>query len=157
MKKIASFSVNHDLVTRGMFISRIDGDVVTYDIRMKTPNGGDYLSNAGIHTFEHLFATFVRNSPHKDAIIYVGPMGCRTGFYFLVRDTLSDAEALSIMKDTLAFIADYEGEIPGSTRPECGNYLEHSLPEAKQMAKDMRSILEPFTAEMMNYPPSALL
>ena len=101
MKKIASFSVNHDLVTRGMFISRIDGDVVTYDIRMKTPNGGDYLSNAGIHTFEHLFATYARNSEDGDQIIYVGPMGCRTGFYFLVRDTLSHEKALILMQKTL--------------------------------------------------------
>ena len=157
MKRIASFSVNHDLVTRGMFISRTDGDVVTYDIRMKTPNGGDYLPYKGIHTFEHLFATFVRNSPRRDEIIYVGPMGCRTGFYFLVRDTLSHADALVLMKETLAFIAAYEGEIPGSTRPECGNYLEHSLAEAKEMATEMAEVLGDWTEADMTYPASALL
>ena len=151
MKKIASFSVNHDLVTRGMFISRIDSDVVTYDIRMKTPNGGDYLPYAGIHTFEHLFATYVRNSKMGEHIIYVGPMGCRTGFYFLVRDTISHAEALALMQKTLDFIADYEGEIPGCARIECGNYLEHSLSEAKEMAREMREVLRTWTPEKMVY------
>ena len=81
MKKIASFTVNHDLLEKGMYVSRIDGDVITYDIRMKKPNGGDYLSPDGIHTFEHLFATFARNSRCADGVLYVGPMGCRTGFY----------------------------------------------------------------------------
>ena len=151
MKRIASFSVNHDLVTRGMFISRIDGDVVTYDIRMKTPNGGDYLSNAGIHTFEHLFATYARNSEDGDKIIYVGPMGCRTGFYFLVRDTLSHEKALLLMQKTLDFIAAYEGEIPGCARIECGNYLEHSLADAKKMAEEMRLVLKEWSPEKMHY------
>lgn len=81
MKTIACFQVNHDLLDKGMYISRIDGDVVTYDIRMKKPNGGDYLSNASLHTFEHLFATYARNSELSDEVVYVGPMGCRTGFY----------------------------------------------------------------------------
>ena len=85
MKKIASFTVNHDKLKKGMYVSRIDGDVVTYDIRMKTPNAGDYLTNGAMHTFEHLFATYARNSAYSDAVIYVGPMGCRTGFYFLLR------------------------------------------------------------------------
>ena len=85
MKKIASFSVNHDKLKKGMYVSRIDGDVVTYDLRMKVPNAGDYLSNGALHTFEHLFATYARNSALSDSVIYVGPMGCRTGFYFLLR------------------------------------------------------------------------
>lgn len=157
MKKIASFSVNHDLVTRGMFISRIDGDVVTYDIRMKTPNGGEYLSYAGIHTFEHLFATYVRNSVHGDKIIYVGPMGCRTGFYFLVRDTLSHADALTLMQETLRFIAGYEGEIPGAARIECGNYLEHSLTDARQMAKEMSAVLKDWSPARMQYQETELV
>ena len=89
MKKIASFSVNHDKLKKGMYVSRIDGDVVTYDLRMKVPNAGDYLSNGALHTFEHLFATYARNSALSDSVIYVGPMGCRTGFYFLLRDNVS--------------------------------------------------------------------
>ena len=80
MKQIASFTVNHDKLEKGMYISRIDGDVVTYDIRMKKPNGGDYLSNGALHTFEHLFATYARNSRFSGSVLYVGPMGCRTGF-----------------------------------------------------------------------------
>lgn len=88
MKQIKSFTINHDYLTRGMYISRIDGDVITYDLRMKIPNNseGDYLEDNAMHTFEHLFATYVRNTEHADAIIYAGPMGCRTGFYFLTRD-----------------------------------------------------------------------
>ena len=86
MERIASFSVNHDRLHKGMYISRVDGDVVTYDIRMKKPNGGDYLGNGELHTFEHLFATYARNSAYRDSVIYVGPMGCRTGFYLLLRE-----------------------------------------------------------------------
>ena len=85
MERIASFTVNHNTLQRGIYTSRIDGDITTYDIRMKLPNGGDYLETPAMHTIEHLFATFVRNSNFKDEIIYFGPMGCRTGFYFLVR------------------------------------------------------------------------
>ena len=116
MKKIASFTVNHDKLQKGMYISRVDGDVITYDIRMKTPNAGDYLSNGALHTFEHLFATYARNSALSDSVIYVGPMGCRTGFYFLLRDRVSRADALALVRESFAFIEQFEGEIPGSRR-----------------------------------------
>ena len=86
MDRIASFSVNHDKLEKGIYVSRIDGDVVSYDVRMKKPNGGDYLESPAMHTFEHLFATYARNSRFSDSVIYVGPMGCRTGFYLLLRD-----------------------------------------------------------------------
>ena len=152
MKKIASFTINHNTLTKGMFISRIDGDIVTYDIRMKLPNGGDYLANPAIHTFEHLFATYVRNSAYDDSVIYVGPMGCRTGFYFLVRDTISHQQALDLVKESFAFIADYEGEIPGAKKRECGNYLEHDLAGAKAAAADMAKTLAGWTVDKMNYP-----
>ena len=151
MKRIASFCVNHDKLGKGMYISRTDGDVVTYDIRMKIPNGGDYLLNGAMHTFEHLFATFARNSGVADDVVYVGPMGCRTGFYLLLRDSVSGAAAIELVKDAFRFIADYEGEIPGSTRIECGNYLEHDLAGAKASAKDMLSVLETWNAEMLTY------
>ena len=151
MKTIASFSINHDLLEKGMYISRIDGDVVTYDIRMKKPNGGDYLSNGAIHTFEHLFATYARNTVHGDEIVYVGPMGCRTGFYFLVRDTLGHENALCLVRECFRFIADYEGEIPGSKRWECGNYREHDLPGARLVAEDMCRVLEDWTVSDMAY------
>ena len=106
MKKIASFTINHDSLTRGMYVSRVDGDVVTYDIRMKTPNNpeNDYLEDNALHTFEHLFATYVRNTPYSDEIVYVGPMGCRTGFYFLTRDTLPKETAIRLVQETISYV-----------------------------------------------------
>lgn len=151
MKTIKSFEVNHDKLTKGMYVSRIDGDCITYDIRMVTPNGGIYLENDGLHTFEHLFATYVRNSSFSDQIIYVGPMGCRTGFYFITRDTVSRQQALDLVRQTCAFILDFSEEIPGSKRWECGNYLDHSLPKAKVYAEDLQKVLNGWTTEQMEY------
>ena len=151
MKKIASFTVNHDKLETGMYISRIDGDIVTYDIRMKKPNGGDYLENGELHTIEHLFATYARNSEISGDVIYVGPMGCRTGFYLLVRDSVSHRQAISLVQESFRFIADFDGEIPGSKKEECGNYLEHNLPKAKETAKKMLLVLENYSEEKLNY------
>ena len=151
MKKIASFTVNHDILEKGMYISRVDGDVVTYDIRMKKPNGGDYLSMPSAHTFEHLFATFARNGKQGEQIVYVGPMGCRTGFYLLVRDEITPAQAIALVKDGMAFIASYEGEIPGNTSKECGNYREHDLAGAKALALDMARVLANWTEKDLYY------
>ncbi len=151
MKKIASFTVNHDTLGKGMYISRIDGDVITYDIRMKKPNGGDYLNMSAAHTVEHLFATFVRNSQWGAEIIYVGPMGCRTGFYFLTRDTLPQAEAIALVKESMAFVRDFEGEIPGNKREECGNYLDHDLVGAKDIGRDMAEVLKDWTVTDLAY------
>ena len=151
MKKIASFTVNHDKLETGMYLSRMDGDVVTYDIRMKKPNGGDYLGNGELHTIEHLFATYARNSAVSDGVIYVGPMGCRTGFYLLVRDRVSHRQAISLVQDSFRFIADFEGEIPGSKKEECGNYLEHDLPAAKKTAENMLRVLETYSEEKLKY------
>lgn len=106
MKKISSFTVNHDKLQKGIYTSRIDGDVITYDIRMKVPNQGDYLSNGALHTFEHLFATYARNSAYTDQVIYVGPMGCRTGFYFLLRESVSKEEVLQLVKDSWYIVKD---------------------------------------------------
>ena len=142
MDRIASFSVNHDLLEKGMYISRVDGDVVTYDIRMKKPNGGDYLGYAELHTFEHLFATYARNSAYKDSVVYVGPMGCRTGFYLLLRDTVSRRDAIDLVRQSFSFISEFEGEIPGAKRQECGNWLEHDLAGARRTAADMLAVLE---------------
>ena len=151
MKKIASFTINHDTLEKGMYISRIDGDVVTYDIRMKKPNGGDYFQMAAAHTVEHLFATYARNSAHGDKIVYVGPMGCRTGFYLLTRDTLSHQEAIALVQESMAFVRDFEGEIPGSKKEECGNYLDHDLAGAKALGKEMAAILQGWTEENLKY------
>ena len=151
MKKIASFTVNHDILQKGIYISRIDGDVVTYDIRMKKPNEGDYLSNGALHTFEHLFATYARNTEYSDKVIYVGPMGCRTGFYLLTRDTLSHSQVLQLVKKSFIFISDFTGVIPGSQKSECGNYLEHDLEGAKAVALDMIKVLFDWNIEEMTY------
>ena len=97
MEKIASFTIDHNKLQKGMYISRIDGDIVTYDIRMKKPNNNDFLSTGQMHTFEHLFATYARNTEFKDNVIYVGPMGCRTGFYFLVRNKIRWYKTASII------------------------------------------------------------
>ena len=152
MERIARFSVNHDLLDKGMYISRVDGDVVTYDIRMKKPNGGDYLGNGELHTFEHLFATYARNSGFRDSVIYVGPMGCRTGFYLLLRDTVSGEEAIRLVRQSFAFIAAFEGEIPGAKRQECGNWLEHDPENAKQEAAAYLRVLKHCSADTMVYP-----
>ncbi|WP_372519300.1 S-ribosylhomocysteine lyase [Candidatus Ruminimicrobiellum ovillum] len=151
MEKIASFTVDHNKLQKGMYISRIDGDIVTYDIRMKKPNNNDFLSTGQMHTFEHLFATYARNSEIKDNVIYVGPMGCRTGFYFLVRNNVPHQQALDVVRQTLEFVRTFEGTIPGSTKVECGNYLDHDLNGAKIVAVDMIKVLKDWTAEKMDY------
>lgn len=152
MKRIASFSINHDILKKGMYVSRIDGDVITYDIRMKVPNMGDYVSNPALHTFEHLFATYARNSKYADQVIYVGPMGCRTGFYFLLRDTVSKQEAIDLVRESFEFISKFEGAIPGATHRECGNYREHDLEGARKVAIDMLDVLKDWTPDDMRYP-----
>ena len=110
MERIASFCVDHTKLDRGMYLSRQDGDVLTWDIRMKKPNQGDYLSTAAAHTLEHLFATYARNSAFQDGVIYVGPMGCRTGFYLLTRG-LTPAQALELTVESFRFMAAFEGAI----------------------------------------------
>ncbi len=151
MEKIASFTVNHDRLEKGMYVSRVDGEVVTYDIRMKKPNGGDYLGYAELHTFEHLFATYARNSAYKDSVVYVGPMGCRTGFYLLLRDTVSSRDAIDLVRQSFSFISEFEGEIPGAKRQECGNWLEHDLAGARRTAADMLAVLENWNTEKLAY------
>lgn len=151
MKKIASFTVNHDILERGMYLSRVDGDCVTYDIRMKKPNGGAYLENAAMHTIEHLFATYARNSAVGQEILYVGPMGCRTGFYLLVREKVSHQEAIELVYQAMEFIAAYEGEIPGTTSIECGNYLEHDLNGARKEAAAIAAILKNWDESKIYY------
>lgn len=152
MRKITSFCVDHDKLLKGMYISRVDGDVITYDLRMVTPNQPPYLDQKGLHTFEHLFATYVRNSQYSDQIIYVGPMGCRTGFYFLTRDTLDKADAISLIQETMSFIATFEGDIPGAQESkECGAYLEHDLQSAKEMALAYGEVLKGYQLHQLNY------
>ena len=151
MKIIASFTINHDTLEKGMYISRIDGDVVTYDIRMKKPNGGDYFAMSAAHTLEHLFATYARNSEFGKDIVYVGPMGCRTGFYLLVRDSVSHENAIKLVQESMAFARDFEGEIPGGKKEECGNYLDHDLAGAKALGRDMSAVLQGWKVADLQY------
>ena len=150
MEKIQSFQVDHDTIGIGMYISRIDGDICTYDIRMCIPNSGKYLDYKAIHTIEHLFATYARNTKFSKNIVYVGPMGCRTGFYFLTRG-LSHKNALQIVQDAFSFILNFNGDIPGCSRKECGNYLAHDLTEAKQSIQPILSVLQNWTEEKLQY------
>lgn len=150
-RKITSFSINHDVLEKGIYVSRIDNDIITYDLRFVKPNVGPYLENDGLHTFEHLFATFVRNSKYSDEIIYFGPMGCRTGFYFVVRDSLSHEVVIKLINETCEFIADFEGEIPGSKKIECGNYLDHNLLKANKYARDYLKIIKNYTVDQLSY------
>ena len=140
MEKIASFSKNHDELKRGLHECGISHGVTTWDLRFKTPNGGDYLDSAAMHTTEHLIATIVRNSAHKDDIIYFGPMGCRTGFYLLTVN-LDRGGVINLLKDSLKLVPDFS-EVPGNKREECGNYLEHDLEGAKRECAEYLELLE---------------
>ena len=138
---IASFSVNHDFIDEGIYVSRIDGDVTTYDLRTRKPNMGDYMDNLTMHSVEHLFATMVRQSPIGDSVIYFGPMGCQTGFYLLVRDA-ENGEVLEVVKRTLNRIINHDGDMFGQSAIECGNYKNLDLTAAKVEAKRYLDILE---------------
>ena len=153
MERIASFCVDHTTLLPGMYLSRRDGangEILTWDVRMKRPNQGSYLSPACAHTLEHLFATYARNSAVKDGVIYVGPMGCRTGFYLLTRG-LTPAQALQLTVDAYRFMAGFEGAVPGASEVECGNYRDMDLPAAKAEAAAMLPVLEGLTAEDLHY------
>ncbi|MDO4484062.1 MAG: S-ribosylhomocysteine lyase [Clostridia bacterium] len=152
MKQIASFSINHDILVPGLYVSRVDGDCVTYDIRMKCPNEGDYVSQGALHTLEHLIATYLRSSDIQNSVIYFGPMGCRTGCYLVMRDDVSKEEVIRHLCDAFRFTADFEGEIPGAKRRECGNYLEHDLPDAKREAAEFVKVLSAWNPQDMTYP-----
>ena len=151
MEKIASFTVDHRYINEGIYISRIDGDITTYDLRMRKPNTGDLMENSAIHSFEHMFATFVRNSDMKDDIIYAGPMGCQTGFYLLVRNAEDDL-VLSLVKKVLSDIISFDGEIFGKSEIECGNYKNLSLEAAKEEAKKYLEKIKDITKENLVYP-----
>jgi tRNA(Arg) A34 adenosine deaminase TadA/S-ribosylhomocysteine lyase LuxS involved in autoinducer biosynthesis len=150
MEKIDSFTVDHTKLQRGMYISRIDGNVITYDIRTRRPNVEEVMETGAIHTVEHLFATFVRNSKFKDNIIYFGPMGCRTGFYFLTTG-MTHGEALKLTQEALEFIESFDGEVPGVSAVECGNYRDHDLAGAKKEAADQKEVLKNWTTADMIY------
>lgn len=141
VKKIASFEVNHNLLREGIYVSRIDGDITTYDLRTRIPNAGDYMDNLTMHSLEHMFATYVRSSEIAEKVIYFGPMGCQTGFYLLVRDAENE-EVLAVVKSTLSRIINHDGEMFGQSAIECGNYKNLDLGAAKIEAKRYLEILD---------------
>lgn len=134
MERITSFSVDHTKLTKGIYVSRIDGDLITYDLRMTQPNVEPALDPQAAHVIEHIGATLLRNGQYKDKIIYFGPMGCMTGFYLIVRD-LSLETIIKLVKDTFTKIALWQGEIPGAKKEECGNYTFMDLNKAKAAAQ----------------------
>ena len=150
MKKIASFTVDHRLLDVGIYISRIDGDITTYDLRMRKPNTDDLISNAAMHSFEHMFATLVRNSALANRVIYVGPLGCQTGFYMLMRSE-DHAENIELIKETLHNIIKYDGAMPGKSEVECGNYKNLDVELAKQEAQRYLKSVENWTVDMLRY------
>ena len=153
MERIASFCVDHTRLDRGMYLSRQDGDVLTWDIRMKKPNHGDYLSTGAAHTLEHLFATYARNSQYQDGVIYVGPMGCRTGMYVIFKGDLESADVAEIMKDCYQYMADFDEEIPAAKPEMCGNYLDHNLGITRiECQKFVDEVLSCIKEENMVYP-----
>lgn len=157
MKKIPSFTVNHLVLKRGIYVSRKDevgGAVVTtFDVRMKEPNREPALSPSALHTIEHLAATFLRNHPvWADKIVYWGPMGCLTGNYLIVKGDLTSVDVLPLMQETFRFIAEFEGDVPGASPRDCGNYLLMNLPMARWEAKKyLNEVLECITEENLSY------
>ena len=141
LTRIASFSVNHDLIDEGIYISRIDGDITTYDMRTRRPNMGDYMDNLTMHSLEHMFATYVRNSDIGSDVIYFGPMGCQTGFYLLVRSTPCE-KVLETVLDVLKKIITHGKDMPGASRVECGNYKNLSVEAARTEARRYLALLE---------------
>ena len=158
MEKIASFTVNHIDLLPGIYVSRIDtiGDSVltTYDLRLKRPNLEPVMNTAEIHTIEHIAATFLRNHPlFADETIYFGPMGCRTGFYLILKGERSSKEIVPLITELFEFVANFKGEIPGASARDCGNYLDMNLPMAQYEAKRyVETVLRTIDDVHLNYP-----
>ena len=153
MNTIPNFEIDHNILKKGIYINKIDGDITTYDIRMREPNRETVMTNSALHTISHIFATYVKNTEFGDNIIYFGPMGSRTGFYFITR-SLTDNYSIQLIKDAFQYIADFWGRIPGASPSECGNCLEHNLPQAKEEAKQFLEVIKDWTKDNLEYPKS---
>ena len=152
MERIASFTVDHNKLMPGLYYSRRDGDIVTFDLRFKKPNTGDLLTNCEMHSAEHLIATLLRNSQDKEAVVYFGPMGCQTGFYFLFDNRLLSLEgAIDLLQQVFSAAADYEGEMPGKSPAECGNYINLDLDAGKAVCRFYRDLIQDWTVEKLAY------
>lgn len=151
MERIASFEVDHRYIVPGIYLSRIDGDITTYDLRTRKPNCGDFMSDSIMHTFEHLFATYVRNSEIGSKVIYFGPMGCATGFYLLIRNA-DHKETLKTVISVLEQIINHKGEVFGNSEIECGNYKSLNLSVAVEEAKNYLAVLKQNQNTDFKYP-----
>lgn len=158
MEKITSFTIDHLKLKPGVYVSRVDyvegHAITTFDLRMTSPNDEPVMNTAEMHAIEHLAATFLRNhSEYGPKTIYFGPMGCRTGFYLLLAGAYSSGDIVPLMKEMYTFIAGFEGEVPGASAKDCGNYLDMNLPMAKYLArKYLSEVLDNITDERLNYP-----
>ncbi|MBR5125414.1 MAG: S-ribosylhomocysteine lyase [Oscillospiraceae bacterium] len=157
MEKIASFTIDHNKLQPGLYVSRKDHigseTVTTFDLRLTKPNGEPVMNTAEIHTMEHLAATYLRNDPQwKDRVVYFGPMGCRTGFYLLLAGDLTSREALPLVTSCFRFIRDFRGEVPGASAKDCGNYLDMNLPMANYWGSRYTALLEAITDDRLVYP-----
>ena len=157
MEKITSFTIDHIKLQPGLYVSRKDKvgqeTVTTFDLRLTSPNEEPVMNTAEVHTMEHLAATYLRNDPTwKDQVLYFGPMGCRTGFYLLLAGDRTSEEVLPLVRDCFNFIRDFEGEVPGASAKDCGNYLDMNLPMAKYWGAKYASLLENITPDRLTYP-----
>ena len=158
MEKIASFTIDHIKLEPGVYVSRKDtvgAEVITtFDLRMTSPNDEPVMNTAEVHTIEHLAATFLRNhAEYADKTIYFGPMGCRTGFYLILVGSYESKDIVPLLKEMYRFMADFEGEVPGASAKDCGNYLDMNLPMAKYLSKKyLTEVLENITDEQLHYP-----
>lgn len=150
MQKITSFTVDHTKISEGMYISRIDDDITTYDLRMRKPNAGDYISVGAMHTMEHMFATFIRNSSIAESVIYFGPMGCQTGFYLLIRNA-DHVRVFEEIKKVLKCIINYNGVVFGNSEIECGNYRTLNLELAHHEAERYLEVLNKWSDMTFSY------
>ncbi|MBE6916962.1 MAG: S-ribosylhomocysteine lyase [Ruminococcaceae bacterium] len=157
MEKITSFTIDHIKLQPGLYVSRKDAvgaeTVTTFDLRLTKPNGEPVMNTAEMHTIEHLAATYLRNHPQwKENVLYFGPMGCRTGFYLLLKGDLTSKEILPLVRDCFRFIADFRGEVPGASAKDCGNYLDMNLPMANYWGAKYAALLDNITEDRLVYP-----
>lgn len=152
MKQIASFTVDHTVLKPGLYLSRRDGEVTTFDLRFKKPNTGDLLTNAELHSVEHLIATLLRNAPQKESVLYFGPMGCQTGFYFLFDNRqLSDADAIALIKEVFDKAANWAEAMPGKSEKECGNYRNLDVAVATPVCRWYAELIANWTEQQLPY------
>ena len=157
MEKITSFTIDHNLLQPGLYVSRKDRigkeTVTTFDLRLTSPNEEPVMNTGEVHTIEHLAATYLRNEPAwKERVLYFGPMGCRTGFYLLLAGEYESEDVLTLVLDCFRFVRDFEGEVPGASAKDCGNYLDMNLPMAKYWGAKYTSLLENITPDRLVYP-----